>query len=497
MKTTRLFCGILAITAAFSISIQAQSFLTNGLVVYYPFNGNANDASGNGNNGIIYGGVTLAPDRFGNPNSAYTFDGVDGYIDVGNPLGDNPAYLTESAWVKIISRTTNWDFNNPAVSPPIDVIMTKRQNGADGSGSATLGVVCAGTNAGAGLIASDAGYHWTPCTGTTLTSTNDWFFICGVVSNGTFQIYVNGVLENSITDLFPLSSTDDIYLMHEGAWVAGTFFCNGTLDDVRIYNRALSSNEIAQLYAYESQATNPPSITGQPQPVIANVGDNVSFNVTASGTVPLSYKWSLNGTNIPSATASSLTISNVAQTDLGEYAVVVSNAFGSVASSNALLSMYPFLVTPFGGSVAYWGQNATLSVAGWGTGPLSYQWFDDGVAILNATNQTLTFSSVQFTNAGLYSVVVSNPLGSVTNIPEQVVVNVAGVSLGFSPTLTIVGVPGFTYVIQSSTNLANTNSWVTLTNLTLTQPVELFIDTTVDASSPFNPKTFYKILPGQ
>jgi hypothetical protein len=85
----------------------------------------------------------------------------------------------------------------------------------------------------------------------------------------------------------------------------------------------------------------------------------------------------------------------------------------------------------------------------------------------------------------------------VTNTPAQVVVNVAGVSLGFSPTLTISGVPGFTYVIQSTTNLENPNAWVTLTNMTLVQPVQLFIDTTVDASSPFNPLHFYKVLPGQ
>jgi hypothetical protein len=93
--------------------------------------------------------------------------------------------------------------------------------------------------------------------------------------------------------------------------------------------------------------------------------------------------------------------------------------------------------------------------------------------------------------------VVASALGSVTNIPEQVVVEPAGVSLGFCPTLTISGVTGYSYIIQSSTNLANTNAWVTLTNLTLTQPVQLWVDTNVDASSPFNPMNFYRVLPGQ
>jgi hypothetical protein len=241
----------------------------------------------------------------------------------------------------------------------------------------------------------------------------------------------------------------------------------------------------------------PPFITTQPQSVVVNAYDTASFSVIASGTPPLSYQWSLNGTNISGATSSSLTISNVSQSDLGAYAVIVTNEFGSATSSNAMLSMYPFIATPFTGAITYWGQSATLSMQAWGTGPLSYQWFDNSVAILNATNQTLSLTNIQFTNAGLYSVVVTSPLGAATNAPAQVVVNAAGVSLGFCPALTISGVVGYSYIIQSAPNLTNTNAWVTLTNLTLTQPVQIWVDTSVDASSPFYPMYFYRVLPGQ
>jgi hypothetical protein len=155
------------------------------------------------------------------------------------------------------------------------------------------------------------------------------------------------------------------------------------------------------------------------------------------------------------------------------------------------------IVTPFTGAVTYWGQTNTLSIQAWGTGPLSYQWFDDGTAIPDAINQALTLTTIQATNAGLYSVVVTSRLGSATNAPAQVIVEPAGVSLGFSPTLTISGVVGYSYIIQSSTNLADTNAWVTVTNLTLTQPVQIWVDTSVDASSPFNSTHFYLVLPGQ
>jgi hypothetical protein len=239
------------------------------------------------------------------------------------------------------------------------------------------------------------------------------------------------------------------------------------------------------------------AIIAQPQSVTVHAHNTASFTVTASGTLPLSYQWSLNGTNISGATANSLTFSNVAQADLGTYAVVVTNGFGSVTSSNAILSMYPYLAVPFSGAVTYWGKDATFNVQAWGTGPLSYQWFKDGFAIADATNVALSVTSIQFTNAGLYWVVVSSSLGSVTNPPAQVVVNPAGISFGLCPAVTIDGVVGYNYIIRRTADLGNTNAWVTMTNLTLTQPVQLWVDTNVDASLPANPHHFYQVLPGQ
>ncbi|SPE61790.1 hypothetical protein SBV1_770001 [Verrucomicrobia bacterium] len=142
----------------------------------------------------------------------------------------------------------------------------------------------------------------------------------------------------------------------------------------------------------------PPNINAQPQPVTVNAYDAASFSVTATGTPPLRFQWSLNGSNIAEASSSSLTISNVTQTNLGAYSVVVTNDLGSATSSDAMLSMYPFIVTPFTGAITYWGKDATFSVGAWGTGPLSYQWFDNGVAIQNATNQTLTLTDILAVN---------------------------------------------------------------------------------------------------
>src|SRR5208282_3677527 len=85
MKATNALLGIIIITLSQAVPVRAQSFLTNGLVVYYPFNGNAKDASGNGNDGTVDGAV-LTADRFGHANSAYSFNGTNSDILVPETL---------------------------------------------------------------------------------------------------------------------------------------------------------------------------------------------------------------------------------------------------------------------------------------------------------------------------------------------------------------------------------------------------------------------------
>ena len=82
MKTTKAVFIILTITTtALALQVQAQSFITNGLVAYYPFNGNANDESGNGYNGTVHRAL-LAADRFGRPASCFNFNGRNNYIQL-------------------------------------------------------------------------------------------------------------------------------------------------------------------------------------------------------------------------------------------------------------------------------------------------------------------------------------------------------------------------------------------------------------------------------
>ena len=279
MKTLKYFVVAVAAVLAMGAISWGQSFLTNGLIAYYPFNGNANDASGNGNNGTIYGGVTLVADRFGRPNSAYLFNGVDGYIDIKKPLGDNPSALTESAWVNISTRETS-----AAGVSPHDVIITQRES--SGASWPSLSISASGGSTGMSEIIVDCSSYINKITGTTYHETNTWVFLCGTLLNNVYSIYVNGVLENSMYDDHSPNSADDMFLMHQGTW--GTF-CNGMLNNVRIYNRALTAQEVSQLYTFES--TPAIAIAQDLTNTYAVYGHSASFSISSTGLSALSYQW--------------------------------------------------------------------------------------------------------------------------------------------------------------------------------------------------------------
>jgi hypothetical protein len=213
--------------------------LNKGLVAYYPFNGNAKDESGNGNHGTVIGGTTLTTDRFGQSNRAYLFDGSSGYIDAGNPAGNNPVEITQVAWFKIISRNTGSDYGT---------LITKRHqnDGADWPSLLAGSIYSAYRPV---FMLDDAGYNRS-ATASQAVEPGTWAFICGVKSGQSYKLYVNGVLQESFTDSHVTEGSPyNMHFMHHGAW--HDQYTNGFLDDVRIYTRALSELEIGDLFRTE------------------------------------------------------------------------------------------------------------------------------------------------------------------------------------------------------------------------------------------------------
>jgi hypothetical protein len=181
----------------------------------------------------------------------------------------------------------------------------------------------------------------------------------------------------------------------------------------------------------------PPEITNQPSSQVVVQGQNASFSVGAVGTGTLHYRWSLDSAQL-GPDNSTLTISNAGTNNAGNYVVVVNNSYGSVTSAVATLTVEvpAGITTQPQNQTAVQGQTASFSVAASGTAPLSYQWNFNGSGVpvgtngtLALTNATLVLANVQSNQAGNYTVVVTNPWGSVTSAVATLTVNV-------SPTVT-------------------------------------------------------------
>ncbi len=171
--------------------------------------------------------------------------------------------------------------------------------------------------------------------------------------------------------------------------------------------------------------TNPPAITTQPQSQTNAAGATITFSVTATGSGTLTWQWQFNGSNIDGATANLLVLVNAQLTNSGNYSVTVTNLFGSVTSSNAVLLLTnapPAITAPPQSQAVLVGQTATFSVAATGTPPLGYQWLFNGTNISGATTNPFALANVQLANAGNYSVVITNIAGAVTSSPGSLTV---------------------------------------------------------------------------
>ena len=152
----------------------------------------------------------------------------------------------------------------------------------------------------------------------------------------------------------------------------------------------------------------PPVIMVPPESQTTNVGANVSFSVTATGTGPLSYQWRRGGVPLSGQTSNELVFSAVTTNDAGSYDVVVTNVAGSVTSSPAAtltVNVPPVITVPPVSQTTNEGVNVSFSVTATGTVPLSYQWRQDGAPLSGQTSNVLVFSAVTTNDAGSYDVV--------------------------------------------------------------------------------------------
>jgi hypothetical protein len=223
---------------SFAVSATPQSIVTIGPVAYYPFNGNANDESGNGNNGTN-NGATLTTDRFGNAGKAYNFDGSSSYISIQNSsslqiTGD----ITVCAWVKTSTTQSSKG------------IVEKYYSGNNNDHGWLLDTY---TDGGALMEGRDGrgGALTLRSKSSSAFADNQWHSIVGQRSGNIWKVYLDNHLSNFVDVGGTAGSVESGGKMTIGAFSNTTpanGIWTGAIDDIRIYNRALKDKEIDSLY---------------------------------------------------------------------------------------------------------------------------------------------------------------------------------------------------------------------------------------------------------
>jgi hypothetical protein len=168
---------------------------------------------------------------------------------------------------------------------------------------------------------------------------------------------------------------------------------------------------------YDAGISRPPEIFTPPTGRSVALGQSASLSVVVIGSAPFSYQWQKGGVAVTGATTATLSFASVALADAGSYTVRVSNSNGNVTSAAAVLAVGtpPAInASPATQSIPL-GSSVTFTVDATGTAPLTYQWRKTGVTIGGATGSSFVINSVQSSDAGAYSVVVTNAFGSVTS----------------------------------------------------------------------------------
>ncbi len=340
-----------------------------GLVGWWKGDGNTVDSVAGNNgvfvnpqytNGVVGQAFTFDPNSL--PYGTYT----------GVQIPDQPAYeltnsLTIEGWIRprgdgyvILWRGDH----RPGLDP---------YNFSMEANNTLVFQICQADGTGAMIQTTANYYQWTHVTATLDGST------------GAMSIYTNGVLAvQTNTSARPFGRLDPtqspgvgIGNVNDGG---NNFPFVGDIDEISLYNRALSAGEIAAIYSAGSLgkclAPALPLITSQPASQTVNAGGAAAFSVTAAGTVPLSYQWIINNSNFSKGTNATLVLTNLQLSQSGSVLrVQVSNAAGSVLSSNAVLTVNApsgSCTPPPPGLIGWWpGEGNANDAIGTNNGSLS------------------------------------------------------------------------------------------------------------------------------
>ncbi|HEU6448133.1 MAG TPA: immunoglobulin domain-containing protein [Verrucomicrobiae bacterium] len=328
---TNAYGSVLSSNAVLTVNpIPPCTPVSTNVFAWWTAEGNAKDIIGT-NNGTLKNGANLTNGIVGQAFNLHNSSSDYIQITNGAPLGFSSNNFTIELWVNFKTHNVN-----PNIYYPEAIFIADDNGGGNvnkwwfaidqGSlsfhvNSGTLGPV----------FLSPAPFNPT---------VNQWYHIAVVRNINTFTFYVNGTNAGSINYSVVIPTPSQLITMGQAENIG---YFNGALDEVTIYRDALSASEIQAIYNAGSggKCPLPPTILVQPTNVTVAAGATANFSITAAGVVPLYYQWTFNGTNLLSATNAVLTLTNVQFSQSGVYAVAVANEGGSIASSNAVLTVIP------------------------------------------------------------------------------------------------------------------------------------------------------------
>jgi alpha-tubulin suppressor-like RCC1 family protein len=322
--------------------VTSQTDLEAGLLAYYPFDADARDHSGHPEADLADFGATPA---FTDLRACFAF--APGSYTYHSNFNLTRVPLSISLWFKL--RTVqpvgtkligNWGFTQPDAYRGFRI-----EQGSPDYLDLAIG----------GLPAQNRYEHLQAC------EVGKWYHLVACFDTNGASAYVDGVLKRRVDmALAYRTQAPKMWLGGRGTpsddWWGDL---DGWLDEIRIYDRILQSEEILLL---RQQTNFAPVITAHPQSRTNVAGTTAAWSVAALGTPPLTYQWRKNGDNlsdggnVSGAATASLTLTSVQFPDAGSYSVVVANAAGNVTSQAALLTVIP-PVPRTEGVVVAWGQN--------------------------------------------------------------------------------------------------------------------------------------------
>ncbi len=309
---------LLLLTATFNLFSQAPA---NGLVAYYPFCGNSSDASGNSNHLFPYGTPSLTTDRFGSNNNAYLFNGSNDYFQANTYGPMNAHSRSVTFWAK---TSTPFDYDGFSVlfyGGPNN-FGTRFEVGLNGQCNSLYNDIGFGQMATA-FNTPDNNWHFYAVTYDSTLAKN--------LTSSTF--YVDGILQSNFCYNYgantALSTTTGSPITVGHLYPGNPRFFNGKLDEIRLYDRPLSSSEVLAIYNSSCSCTalTAPDLIGNVT-VCLNSSNVYSINPVSGAS---SYNWTL-----PtgwSGTSTTNTISTMASGTSGLISVIVNGTCGAAATS--------------------------------------------------------------------------------------------------------------------------------------------------------------------